>query len=366
MSLCCGIVGLPNVGKSTLFNALTNARVPAENFPFCTVEPNHGVVAVPDPRLDRVAALARPDKVTPATLEFVDIAGLVKGASQGEGLGNQFLAHIQDVDAVAHLVRCFPDPNVVHVHGAIDPKSDVEVVETELLLRDLETVGRRLERQRHALRVADKGASREEIEALTKVERALAAGTPVRLLDLSDDERALLVPTPLLSAKPVLLLANVSDEQLSRADDPALVAVAELAAARKIPWVAISARTEAELFELSEEERAAFVAELRLGESGLTRFIRCAYQLLDLISFFTMVGTEVRAWTIRRGTTAVKAAGKIHTDFEKGFIRAEVMAFSDLDRLGAEAAVREKGLLRVEGRDYVIQDGDVVRFRFNV
>lgn len=366
MSLRCGIVGLPNVGKSTFFNALTRARVPAENFPFCTVEPNHGVVAVPDERLSRVAELAKPEKVTPATLEFVDIAGLVKGASQGEGLGNQFLSHIQEVDAVVHLVRCFPDPNVVHVHGAVDPRRDIEVVETELLLRDLDTVTRRLEKQRHALRVADKGASREEIEALSKVERALAAGTSVRLLELSEDERALLLPTPLLSAKPVLLVANVSDEQVNRADDPVLVAVAELAAARKIPWVIISARTESELHDLSEEERAVFVRELNLGDGGLKRFIRCAYQLLDLITFFTTVGTEVRAWTIARGTTAVKAAGKIHTDFERGFIRAEVMAFADLDRLGSEAAVREKGLLRVEGRDYVVQDGDVVRFRFNV
>jgi GTP-binding protein YchF len=366
MSLRCGIVGLPNVGKSTLFNALTRARVPAENFPFCTVEPNHGVVAVPDERLQRVAELAHPEKATPTTLEFVDIAGLVKGASQGEGLGNQFLSHIQDVDAVAHLLRCFPDPNVVHVHGAIDPRSDGEVVETELLLRDLETVGRRLEKQSHALRVADKTASREEIEALQKAERALAAGTPIRLLELTDDERAWLAPVPLLTAKPVLFVANVSDEQLQRPDDPALKAVADLARARQAPWLAISARTEGELFDLPEDERAAFVAELKLGESGLKRFVKCAYQLLDLITFFTMVGSEVRAWTVRRGTEAAKAAGKIHSDFEKGFIRAEVMAFADLDRLGSEAAVREKGLLRIEGRDYRIQDGDVVRFRFNV
>ncbi len=365
MGFCCGIVGLPNVGKSTLFNALTKAAVPAENYPFCTVEPNRGAVAVPDPRLDRVARLFEPEKITPTILEFVDIAGLVKGASQGEGLGNQFLAHIQEVDALAHVVRCFDDDKVVHVYGQTDPRRDVEVVETELILRDLDLVSRRLAKQRKVAMAGDKHAQ-AEIEILEPIEKALANGKLASSQNLNDEARAHLDSTPLLTAKPTLFVANIADNQIGRRDDPALVSLRDLAARRNAPYVEISARTEAELFDLPPADQQAYLNEIGLCERGLDSFIRAGYQLLSLITFFTTVGVEVRAWTVRRGATAIKAASKIHTDFERGFIRAEVFRSEDLIKFGSEQTLREKGLIRLEGRDYVVQDGDVIRFRFNV
>jgi ribosome-binding ATPase len=365
MGFCCGIVGLPNVGKSTLFNALTKAAVPAENYPFCTVEPNRGTVAVPDPRLDHVAQLFKPEKVTPTILEFVDIAGLVKGAAQGEGLGNQFLAHIQEVDAIAHVVRCFVDDQVVHVYGQPDPRRDVEVVETELIVRDLDLVTRRLAKQRKVAMTGDKQAQ-AEVETLEPIERALAGGKLASSLKLDDEALAHLHSTPLITSKPVLFVANISDDQIKKRDDPALLSLQEVAKQRGAPYVEMSARTEAELFDLSPDDQQAYLKEIGLTERGLDRFIRAGYQLLSLITFFTTVGVEVRAWTVRRGTTAIKAAGKIHTDFERGFIRAEVLRSTDLIKFGSEHALREKGLIRLEGKDYVVEDGDVIRFRFNV
>jgi hypothetical protein len=361
----CGIVGLPNVGKTTLFNALTRGNAPAENYPFCTVGPNSGVVAVPDERLYRVAAIVSPEKTTPTTLQFVDIAGLVKGASQGEGLGNQFLSHIQEVDAIAHVIRCFTDDNVSHTYESIDPIRDVEVVETELLIRDLETAQKRLQKQEKVAVGGDK-AAREEVAVLQVVEPALSAGRSVLSLGLSPEQLACVSATPFLTGKPVFYVANISDGQVGSADDPALRALRELAQSRSVPIVEISVQTESELDELEPDERQAYMAELGLSEPGLARFVKAGYQLLGLVTFFTTVGTEVRAWTVPAGTPAVKAAGKIHTDMERGFIRAEVVPSKDLISLGCEQAVREKGLLRQEGKDYLVQDGDVIRFRFNV
>ena len=364
MGFSCGIVGLPNTGKSTLFNALTAANAAAENYPFCTVEPNHGVVPVPDERLHPVAACYHPEKVTPTTLEFVDIAGLVEGASKGEGLGNRFLAQIHKVDAIAHVVRCFADDNVSHVYATVDPVRDAEVVETELILRDLEMAQRRLDKQSKVAKGGDKTAH-AEVELLQKVEKFLSRGEPVLSLNLGTHELARLEATPFLTAKPVLYVANLSDDQLG-SDDPGLVALKKLAADRHAECVGISAQTESELNDLDPEDQKAFLDDLGLSEPGLARVVRAGYDLLGLITFFTTVGTEVRAWTIPSGTTAVEAAGKIHTDMQRGFIRAEVIPVADLVDLGSEQSAREKGLIRSEGRDYVVQDGDVIRFRFNV
>jgi GTP-binding protein YchF len=364
MSLKCGIVGLPNVGKSTLFNALTKAGIAAENYPFCTIEPNVGIVAVPDARLERIAAIAKPQKAIPAVVEFVDIAGLVAGASKGEGLGNQFLANIRETDAIAHVVRCFEDPNVVHVAGKVDPVSDIETINTELALADLATVEKQLAKYS---KVAQAGGDKEAqrlVAVLEKVQPALDQARPARSVPLYPEETELIRPLFLLTMKPTMYVANVAEKDFER--NPLLERVRQFARGEGAPVVAICAALEAQIVDLSDEDKRVFLADLGLEEPGLNRLIRAAYELLGLQTFFTAGPKEVRAWTVHRGDTAPMAAGVIHTDFEKGFIRAEVIAFDDYVALKGEQGAKEAGKMRLEGKDYVVRDGDVVYFRFNV
>ena len=361
-----GIVGLPNVGKSTLFNAITNAGAESANYPFCTIEPNVGMVTVPDERLDFLAALYNPKKKTPAVIEFVDIAGLVKGASRGEGLGNKFLDNIRATDAIVHVVRCFDDENVIHVDGSTDPPRDIETVDLELIFSDLEMVERRVDKALKAAKGGDKKTLREA-DLFKALQEHLNAGKSARTFECGEDEMELLRTCDLLTLKPVIYAANMDEAGVAAcADNPYYKAVEDIAAGEGAQVLPICARTEEELGALEPEERQLFLEELGLHESGLDRMIKCSYSLLGLISFLTCGADECRAWTIKNGTRAPQAAGKIHTDFERGFIRAEIVAFSDLKACGSMAAAREKGLVRSEGKEYVMRDGDVTLFRFNV
>ncbi|AFM02493.1 GTP-binding protein YchF [Desulfitobacterium dehalogenans ATCC 51507] len=366
MTLHAGIVGLPNVGKSTLFNAITQAGAEAANYPFCTIDPNVGMVQVPDARLQVLSEMVHPDKIVPATVEFVDIAGLVKGASKGEGLGNKFLSHIREVDAIVHVVRCFEDSNVVHVEGSVDPKRDIDTIQLELILADMESVEKRLERSAKLLKSGDKKAL-AEVALLNRLKETLDAGLAARSLEFSDEERELLKSFPLLSMKPVLYAANVSEEEIADPDNnPYVRKVREIAAAENSEVVVVCAKIEAEIAELEEGEKKVFLEDLGLAESGLDRLIRAAFHLLGLMTYFTAGQIEVRAWEIRRGMKAPQAAGVIHTDFERGFIRAEVVSYKDFVENGGLNGAKEKGLVRLEGKEYVMNDGDIVHFRFNV
>jgi len=363
MSLKCGIVGLPNVGKSTLFNALTKAGIAAENYPFCTIEPNVGIVEVPDPRLAALAAIAKPERVLPAVVEFVDIAGLVAGASKGEGLGNKFLANIRETDAIAHVVRCFVDDNVVHVTGGVNPLSDIETINTELALADLAAVEKQVAKAEKPARAGDKEAQRV-LAALRKVEAVLDSGRPARTADLYPEEKEILAPFFLLTMKPTMYVANVAEHGFH--DNPLLAAVEAHAAKEGAPVVSVCASMEAEIADLSGEDKSVFLEDMGVTEPGLDRVIHAGYKLLGLETYFTVGPKEVRAWTIHRGDTAPKAAGVIHTDFEKGFIRAEVTGYDDFIACKGEHGAKEAGKMRLEGKEYVVRDGDVMHFRFNV
>ncbi len=361
-----GMVGLPNVGKSTLFNALTNAGAESANYPFCTIEPNVGIVSVPDERLDKLAQMYHPDKFTPATLEFVDIAGLVKGASKGEGLGNKFLSNIREVDAIVHVVRCFEDDNIIHVDGDIGAARDVETINLELIFSDLEILERRIDRVKKAMK-GDKSLQKE-VDFLESLKAHLENGKSARSYDYTDEERLMLRDTPLLSNKPVIYAANLSEKDFSGDLDANVQykAVCEIAKEERAEVLPICAKLEADIADMPDEDKAMFLADMNLEQSGLARIIKTGYKMLGLISFLTAGQQEVRAWTITNGTKAPQAAGKIHTDFEKGFIRAEIVGFDDLMSCGSMAAAKEKGLVRLEGKDYVMRDGDVTLFRFNV
>jgi len=360
-----GIVGLPNVGKSTLFNAITNAGALSANYPFCTIEPNVGVVAVPDERLGVLGKLYNTQRIVPSVVEFVDIAGLVKGAANGEGLGNKFLSHIREVDAIVHVVRCFDDANVIHVENTVDPVRDMDTVSLELILADLDGIKRRLDKTAHLVHTGEKKAA-AEWDLLKKVNAALEKGEPARSLKLNDDEKAILSTFFLLTTKPVIYAANIAEKEIGKPDNAYVRAVKEKAAAEGAEVLVVSARIEEELAGLDPEEKELYLKELNLGESGLDRMVKKCYSLLGLMSFLTAGEKETRAWAIKKGTKAPQAAGVIHSDFEKGFIRAEIVSYDDLKNLGSVAAAKEKGLMRSEGKEYVMKEGDVVLFKFNV